>query len=89
MPRTSPGSLPPVRDTRQHGKRKRKRRRRVDQASETLVIGAGKASVMKVIADFESYPQWVDIVKQTEIVATDSRRWVSTTLTVPSSSLET
>ena len=44
----------------------------VDQASETLVIGAGKASVMKVIADFESYPQWVDIVKQTEIVATDA-----------------
>lgn len=44
----------------------------VDQASETLVIGAGKASVMKVIADFESYPQWVDIVKQAEIVATDA-----------------
>lgn len=42
-----------------------------DQASDSIVIGADKASVMQVIADFESYPQWVDMVKQAEIVATD------------------
>jgi ribosome-associated toxin RatA of RatAB toxin-antitoxin module len=42
-----------------------------DQASDSIVIGADKASVMKVIADFESYPQWVDMVKQAEILGTD------------------
>src|SRR5690242_113053 len=29
-----------------------------DQASATIVIDAPKAEVMKVIADFEAYPDW-------------------------------
>lgn len=43
-----------------------------DSASDSIVIGADKASVMKVISDFESYPQWVDMVKQAEISASDA-----------------
>ena len=43
-----------------------------DQASDSIVIGADKESVMRVIADFESYPQWVDMVKEAEVVATDA-----------------
>ncbi len=43
-----------------------------DQASDSIVIGADKAAVMKVIADFESYPQWVDMVKQAQVVDSDA-----------------
>lgn len=43
-----------------------------DQASDSIVIGADAASVMQVIADFETYPQWVDMVKQAKIVSRDA-----------------
>lgn len=43
-----------------------------DQASDSIVIGADKAAVMTVIAEFESYPQWVDMVKQAKVLASDA-----------------
>ncbi len=41
-----------------------------DEASDSITIGADKSKIMDVIADFESYPQWVDLVKQAEILET-------------------
>lgn len=41
-----------------------------DLASDRIVIGADQASVMAVIADFASYPEWVDMVTATEVTAT-------------------
>jgi carbon monoxide dehydrogenase subunit G len=34
-----------------------------DQASSSLTVNADKASVMAVIADFESYPEWASMIR--------------------------
>ncbi len=39
-----------------------------DQASSSIVIAAGKAAVMNVIADFDSYPEWAGHLKQVEVL---------------------
>ena len=43
-----------------------------DRASDSVVIGADKAAVMAVIADFEAYPQWASSVKQAEVLDVDA-----------------
>ncbi|RLV49155.1 cyclase [Nocardioides mangrovicus] len=40
-----------------------------DQTTSSIVIDAPAAEVMAVIADFESYPQWVQGMKRVEVVA--------------------
>jgi ribosome-associated toxin RatA of RatAB toxin-antitoxin module len=39
-----------------------------DQSTQSIVVDAPAADVMAVIADFPSYPQWVDAAKQVEVV---------------------
>lgn len=39
-----------------------------EQTSSTIQIAAPKADVMAVIADFPAYPQWVQGMKQVEVV---------------------
>jgi ribosome-associated toxin RatA of RatAB toxin-antitoxin module len=40
-----------------------------DQTTSSIVIDADPSSVMAVIADFPSYPQWVQGVKVAEVVS--------------------
>ena len=40
-----------------------------EQTTSSIVIDAAPASVMSVIADFPAYPQWVQGVKKTDVVA--------------------
>ncbi len=41
-----------------------------DQSTQSIVVDAPAADVMAVIADFESYPQWVAAAKQVEVQRT-------------------
>jgi carbon monoxide dehydrogenase subunit G len=38
-----------------------------DQASSNISIEADKASVMAVIADFDSYPEWASMIKKVSV----------------------
>src|SRR3954469_8986805 len=40
----------------------------VDQAASSITITADKTSVMDVIADFPSYPEWAGFIKVAEVV---------------------
>ena len=42
-----------------------------DKTSQTIYIEADSATVMDVIADIGSYPEWVKEYKQTEVLDTD------------------
>lgn len=39
-----------------------------DHANESITVKADAATIMAVIADFPSYPQWAGPVKQTEVL---------------------
>ena len=39
-----------------------------EQTSASIVISADQASIMSVIADFDSYPAWVQGMKQAKVV---------------------
>ena len=41
-----------------------------DQTSASIDIAASPAEIMKVIADFERYPEWVDSMKSAEVLTT-------------------
>lgn len=43
-----------------------------ERTESSITIAAAPADVMAVIADFESYPEWADAVKQTEVRAAGS-----------------
>ncbi|MEU1627260.1 SRPBCC family protein [Streptomyces sp. NPDC020096] len=43
-----------------------------EHTSSSITIEAAPAEVMKVISDFERYPQWTGEVKQAEILAKDA-----------------
>ncbi|MFI7613190.1 SRPBCC family protein [Nonomuraea terrae] len=43
-----------------------------DRTTSSITIGAGRAEVMAVIADFPSYPEWAGQVKTAEVVDTGS-----------------
>ena len=43
-----------------------------DKTSQTIYIEADSATVMDVIADIGSYPEWVKEYKQTEVLDTDA-----------------
>jgi ribosome-associated toxin RatA of RatAB toxin-antitoxin module len=38
-----------------------------DQASSNITVNAGKAAVMAVIADFESYPEWASMIRKVTV----------------------
>ncbi|GAA3361525.1 MULTISPECIES: SRPBCC family protein [Saccharopolyspora] len=42
----------------------------VDQSTQSIVIQAAAAEIMAVISDFASYPEWVEAVKETEVLST-------------------
>ena len=42
-----------------------------DKTQRSIVVGAGPADVMTVIADFAAYPEWVEAVKSVDIIETD------------------
>jgi ribosome-associated toxin RatA of RatAB toxin-antitoxin module len=39
-----------------------------DESTQSIVIDAPPAKIMDVIADFPSYPQWANAIKQTEVL---------------------
>ena len=41
-----------------------------DQSTQSIVVDAPAADVMAVIADFDSYPEWVAAAKQVEVQQT-------------------
>lgn len=43
-----------------------------EQTTSSVTVAASKADIMGVIADFESYPQWAEAVRETEVLETAS-----------------
>ncbi|KAB8181477.1 SRPBCC family protein [Microbispora catharanthi] len=41
-----------------------------DRTSSSITIGAGRSTIMAVIADFPAYPEWAGQVKKTEVLET-------------------
>jgi hypothetical protein len=41
-----------------------------DRTTSSIIIGAGRAAVMSVIADFPAYPEWAGQVKSAEVLST-------------------
>lgn len=39
-----------------------------DESTQSIVIDAPPQQIMNVIADFPSYPQWANAIKQTEVL---------------------
>ncbi len=48
-----------------------------DVVSDSTVINADPDSIMDVIADFESYPEWQDEVQEVEVLQTDDDGWAT------------
>lgn len=46
-----------------------------DAVSDSIVVDADADAVMEVIADFESYPQWQEEIKDVEVLETDDDGW--------------
>ncbi|MBP2702461.1 SRPBCC family protein [Microbispora sp. RL4-1S] len=42
-----------------------------DRTSSSITIGADRSTIMAVIADFPSYPEWAGQVKAAEVLETD------------------
>jgi ribosome-associated toxin RatA of RatAB toxin-antitoxin module len=49
-----------------------------DKTAQTIHIDADPATVMDVIADIASYPEWVAEYKETEVLETDEEGYVKT-----------
>ncbi|MEV1241278.1 SRPBCC family protein [Nonomuraea sp. NPDC050022] len=41
-----------------------------DRTTSSIIVGADRAAVMAVIADFAAYPEWAGQVKEAEILST-------------------
>jgi ribosome-associated toxin RatA of RatAB toxin-antitoxin module len=46
-----------------------------DAVRESIVVGADADTIMDVIADFESYPEWQGEMKEAEILESDADGW--------------
>lgn len=46
-----------------------------DVVRDSIVIAADPDSIMDVIADYETYPDWQDEIKEAEILETDEDGW--------------
>ncbi|GAB1817302.1 SRPBCC family protein [Herbidospora sp. RD11066] len=42
-----------------------------DRTTSSIVIGASRSTILAVIADFPSYPEWAGQVKSAQVVTTD------------------
>ena len=42
-----------------------------EQTTSSIVVNASPKDIMAVIADFESYPEWADSMRETEVLSTD------------------
>ena len=42
-----------------------------EQTTSTIVVNATPSEIMKVIADFEAYPEWADSMRETKVLSTD------------------
>jgi ribosome-associated toxin RatA of RatAB toxin-antitoxin module len=42
-----------------------------EQTTSTIVVNATPSAIMKVIADFEAYPEWADSMRETKVLSTD------------------
>jgi ribosome-associated toxin RatA of RatAB toxin-antitoxin module len=51
--------------------RQRKGVSMAEQTTSTIVVNATPSAIMKVIADFESYPEWADSMRETQVLSTD------------------
>lgn len=49
----------------------------VESISDSIVISADPDTIMDVIADFDTYPQWQDEVKEVEVLDTDADGWAT------------
>ncbi|MFI7035579.1 SRPBCC family protein [Microbispora rosea] len=43
-----------------------------DRTSSSITIGAGRSTIMAVIADFLAYPEWAGQVKKADVLETDT-----------------
>jgi ribosome-associated toxin RatA of RatAB toxin-antitoxin module len=43
-----------------------------EQTTSSIIVNAGPAAIMGVIADFEAYPEWADSMRETEILSYDA-----------------
>ncbi|MBD3142667.1 SRPBCC family protein [Microbispora bryophytorum] len=43
-----------------------------DRTSSSITIGAGRSTIMAVVADFPAYPEWAGQVKKAEVLETDA-----------------
>ena len=41
-----------------------------DRTTSSITIGAGRSTIMTVIADFASYPEWAGQVKSARLLST-------------------
>lgn len=48
-----------------------------DRTESSIVVAAGPAEVLDVIADFEAYPEWTGAVREAEIVEEFEDGWAS------------
>lgn len=46
-----------------------------EAVSESITVKAGPDAVMDVIADFETYPEWQDEIKDVKVLETDEDGW--------------
>ncbi|GAB3891437.1 SRPBCC family protein [Microbispora bryophytorum subsp. camponoti] len=46
--------------------------RMADRTSSSITIGAGRSTIMAVVADFPAYPEWAGQVKKAEVLETDA-----------------
>ncbi|WP_102142671.1 SRPBCC family protein [Mycobacterium hubeiense] len=49
-----------------------------DKTAQTIYINADPSTVMDVIADIESYPEWVNEYKHTEVLEADEKGYPKT-----------
>ena len=49
----------------------------VDSLSDSIVINADPDTIMDVIADFDTYTEWQDEIKEVEVLDTDADGWAT------------
>lgn len=49
----------------------------VESLSESIVVNADPDTIMDVIADFDTYTEWQDEIKEVEVLDTDGDGWAT------------
>ncbi|GAA1605815.1 hypothetical protein GCM10009789_69830 [Kribbella sancticallisti] len=66
-----PGWEPAIVSRVEQPSRQRRGESMAEQTTSTIVVNATPKAIMAVIADFESYPEWADSMRETEVLSTD------------------